>query len=271
MDVKEFKEIEFSNRSAGSEIRETSLTRQRRIGSLTNSIACRTPEAVKLDVDGNSRTKKTNDARNKANSIISTINLVQEATAEIGRLVKSIDGIAEQVESGDVSQERREILEAEANDLAAEIKRKAQDSSKSIRPLPADEIRAEIEEKLGRTLDDIIPAEDGSTFEIGEIKLDMRENIVNVRTSVARAQQRIETLQRTVTKAATQVKEIIDAHDVAAQNSEASQVSIRELDDALNLALETGSRISHSPLEALQSAGSLESTSITTLIDVENT
>ena len=72
---------------------------------------------------------------NRANKIISTINLAQEATAEIGRLVKSVDGIAQQVESGNISKQRREVLESEANDLVSEIKRKAYSSSESIKPL----------------------------------------------------------------------------------------------------------------------------------------
>jgi len=266
--MKEFTEIEFSNRTGPIEIKDVSRSRRRSISSLTNSITPCAPEAVQLDVEASSAIKQNNEERSQANKMISTINLAQEATAEIGRLVKSVDGIAQQVESGNISKQRREVLESEANDLVSEIKRKAYSSSESIKPLADDDkIKAEIERKLGKTLDDLLPNKDDEIFDIGEIKLDLKENIVNARASVARVQERVEKIQANIKEATKEIQSLITTIDVASQNTEASQVSIRDLDNALSVAVETGDLIERSPEEALQSAGALSHFSVNVLVN----
>ena len=60
---------------------------------------------------------------------------------------------------------------------------------------------------------------------------------------------------------------MITTIDVASQNTEASQVSIRDLDNALSVAVETGDLIERSPKEALQSAGALNHLSVNVLVN----
>jgi len=96
---------------------EAPATRQRSIDSLTVPSVSRAPEPVALH--GEHQKKQTHDVRSRANTVINVINVADETTHEIGRLMKSIRGIAEQAESSDIPEQRRPVLEAEANELVA--------------------------------------------------------------------------------------------------------------------------------------------------------
>ncbi len=268
MDVKEFNNVGFSNSPVNTEMGG----RQRRLSALSTPLVSCTPEAVELNVDSSARVKQSNETRARTNNIISVINLTNEATEEMGRLTKSIDGIAEQVEQGDVPQERRDILEAEANDLVSELKRKVKISHTDLASISEDsEVRKEIEATVGKALELLSPKDESeeNSFGIGDIKFDSKEHIVDIRVTVAEAQQRIEKLQEAVKEVESQVKELADTCDVAIQNSESSKTSIRELSDALKIANETGSMIAKSPAQAFKSAGPLDPSAVRHLVSTE--
>ena len=62
-----------------------------------------------------------------------------------------------------------------------------------------------------------------------------------------------------------EVETAVVALDVAAQNSEAAQTSIRDLDEALRLASNTSSGISQNPEGALKSVSKVNSLMLTLL------
>jgi len=265
MDGSNFKGIELSGQVSSLNVPETSQGRQKRISSLISTQV--NPEAVELTVDNSSKSKATNEARSMANSIISTINLAKEATSELGALCKSVSGIAEQASQKGITPERREILEQEANNLSKEIRLKSNNSAKTIEPIVTDKVKAEIEEKLGNTLEQLLPQENEEAFNLGEVKLNMREGIVNILTSVAKAQQRLNQLNDVIQNADTQVQSLVDEYDVAAQNSEASSASIRDVNDAVKVVSHTKHLIEQSPKTALQSAGVLNHNTVDILVD----
>jgi len=258
MDVKEVQN--GAKGVAKSQPASPTTSRQRDAQSLTSSkIATTNAEPVTLDVARRNKSNEATELRSRANVVINAINVASEATTEIDKLVKSIDGIVSQASNETISDQRRSILEGEANELVGEIRRRAQSSSHGVRPLAGEEIRFEIEEKLGRSLEVILPSGADEAFGIGNISFNPVDSIINVRTAVAVARNRIEELRSAIDEAKVSVENTVVALDVAAQNSEASQASIRDVDEALKVAATTKIGIAANPEGALQSVGDLTS------------
>ena len=197
--------------------------------------------------------------RSKINQVISAVNLASEATSEIARLVKSIGGIVEQVEDGKLSEPRAKILEKEANELVKEIRKQASSkTSEGLKPLAGDPIRLEVEEKLGKSLDLILPDSAKDAFGLSNITLSKKEAIIQTRVKVEEAEAGVEKLKKAVDETKSRVTKSVTEFDVAIQNKEASQVSVRDLDQALTLASRTSISISVNPEGALSSVGKLD-------------
>lgn len=214
-------------------------------------------EAAPVTIDnGSERSPSATDLRVKANQIVSVINLAADATDEIRGLVRSIGGILEQAKGDGVSDQRRSILEKEANELVDEIKKTAQSTEAGgIKPLAGDKIRLEIEEKLGKTLEIILPEDATEAFGLGKIRLSTKDTIINTIAHVANAEARLDELRKAVDKGAGDVRSAVTQLEVAHQNNEASQVSLRDVDEALKLATDTGAVIGSDPARALGSVG----------------
>lgn len=254
MDVKE---SEQTKPVAGREASEARPNRQRSIAGLNAQPVTRAPEPVALHV-ANNQNKQTNDVRSRANAVINIINVAEETTHEIGRLVKSIHGIAEQAKSNDFPEQRRPVLEAEANELVEEIKRRAHVAASGVKPLAGEEIQLEIDEKIGAALSVKLPDVASGGFGFGRIELGAKEKIESVVAVAADAQKQLETLQGAIEEAHGKVQDSLGALDVALQNSEASQASIRDVEEAVRLAGRTGSQIGKYPDDALRSVGRLD-------------
>ncbi len=79
-----------------------------------------------------------------------------------------------------------------------------------------------------------------------------------MQNAVGEAHKKIETLHQAILAARQRVKDVVSAIEVANQNSEASQASIRDVDEALNLADRTGTQIGQYPDDAMRSVGELD-------------
>lgn len=194
------------------------------------------------------------ELRKRLNEVISHVNVAEESTAKITEFVQSIGGLAEQVSTQEVTPERKAKLEKEGNELLDAIKRTAQtESSNGIKPLAGDEIRVEIEQKLGKALDAILPDDAKRAFGLKSIDFSTKDSIISTVTKIKEAEVQLQKLRDAVSTVSKNVKNYADEIDVALQNQEASQVSVRDVDEALKLAHSTGKNISDAPQVALNS------------------
>lgn len=214
----------------------------------------------KVDVQSGSRRENNSIAqtRAKANEAISVVNLAEEATGEIQKLVASIGGIVDQVDNPRLSQQRREVLEREANQLVEEIRRKANvETFDGKKPLSGDPVRIEVDKRFAKTLDIILPDNAKEAFGLGQLRFSAKEAIVRTRDIVARAQEQLDVLKDAVKTSKDSIKDEVSALEVALQNSEAANVSIRDVDEALKLAGDTRIGIARDPQGALGSVGNI--------------
>jgi flagellin len=238
-----------------------------RLGRAVSSdalVSSRVPEKVADSVSVEGLPKSNSSARIQAvtttNEVINATNIAAEATTEIKALVDSIGGIVELAGREDTSPQRTEVLEQEANDLIAEIQRRAQTPSASgIKPLAGDKIRLELEEGLGRRLEFLLPSDAQDAFGLGPVRFPNKEAILDTVAKVAVAQEQIENLRGAVDKTISVLRETVSELDVATQNSEASQANVRDVNQAANLAQSTRQGIVSSPGSALGSVAALDS------------
>lgn len=205
-------------------------------------------------------------SRSRANEAISVVNLTEEATAEIEKLVSSISGIVDQVDNPKLTGPRREVLEKEANQLVDEIrKRAATETLDGKKPLEGDPVRIELDKRFAKTLDIILPDSAKEAFGLGKLKFSAKEAIVQTRDIVARAQEQLNALKGAVQETKSSLKDSVAALEVALQNTEASSVSLRDVDQALKLAGDTKIGIARDPQGALSSVGTLSGTALSLL------
>jgi hypothetical protein len=198
------------------------------------------------------------DIRKNLNEAIASINVATDATGSIARYLSSIDGFIEQAQSKQTSPERRKALESEANQLVLEIKRTAKEVSSVARaPIPDDEVRREIEEKLGKTLDALLPEERGDEGGLGPVSFSRKESIIETITNVARARERIEEMRRSMRETSETLKSAVLSYEIAQQNGESAQSTVRDVDAAARLASEMQASIFSDPGAALDAIGNV--------------
>lgn len=213
-------------------------------------------QAVTVSVHSQPRQAALTEMRARLNDAISITNVAVESTKQIDKYLKSIDGILEQVSDEKVPPQRKEVLEAEANELVKQIKKETKTSAPDgSKPLSGDKIRLELEEKIGKALEVILPDDAKEAFNLGEIRFSAKESILSVRAAVIEAKAKLESLKETVGKTAKSVQDAATIFDVAVQNAEASTSSVRDVDAAISLAAGLGNGIESAPSKALVSHG----------------
>lgn len=201
----------------------------------------------------------SSDVRARANAAISVINLAEEATSEIEKLVSSISGIVEQADSPKISEQRRGVLEQEANQLVDEIRRRAQSADpEGKKPLAGDKVSVEFEKNFAKTLEIVLPDSAKEAFGIGEIRFSRKDAIVQTRNVIAQARERLEQLKGAVQESKESVRSSVSEIEVALANNEAAGASIRDVDAALELASNTRVGIGRNPQVAMSSVGNLQ-------------
>ncbi len=235
----------------------TSSESRTSISSLVASSVALDTASDKVSVNEPKRSTSQNSAvRRKLNDAISLVNVAEESTSKISEFVESISGIAEQAASEQTNPDRRKVLEREGNELVDAIKRTAQTKTDSgVKPLAGDEIRIEIEEKLGKVLDAVLPDDAKQAFGIAQIDFSTKDSIISTITQVRQAEEQLKRLREAVGHVSKNVREVTDEIDVALQNAEASEVSVRDVEEALKLAHTTGRSIGEDPERAINSVG----------------
>lgn len=256
MEVKDVQKLEVS---PGAKKRDSAPGIQRALKAL--SISKVPQENIdRVEVETASRARGSAKAMRKdANDVIIQVNSASDAVQELEKLVKSIDGIVKQVDRGNLSEGRVAALEKEANELVERIKEVAQTTPPPT-PRSPDEVdkkKEEIERNLRRALDTIMPEEAKSGFGLGTITFSRKDSIVATVAAVAAARERIEGARDSVQKTREAVSQVVATYEVAIQNVESSEATVRDVDMAVKLASETRSSIFRNPEGALESAGTL--------------
>lgn len=255
MDVKEVRNSQVNQEKIATEKSTTEGKIRKSAETLSVSAAL---QSATVNIDSKPRSNSRSELRGKVNEIINVTNVATEATSQISDLVKSIDGIVEQAKAENTTDQRKAILEEEANQLVNEIKKAAlQSADNGVKPLAGGTIRLEVEERIGKTLEVILPDEASAAFGLGKISFSTKDSIISTIASVEAALNSITRLREAVSETAKNIEETVKAVDVAIQNAEASETSVRDLDMALRLASETSVVISKDPDKALSSVGKL--------------
>lgn len=259
MDVKEVR-----NNSKGSPERQ-SVNLQKPSTLLSNSKVQIQRGKVDTDfkVKSSQNINHSAEIRQKLNEVINTVNFAVDTTNELKSIVNSIAGIASQASNDDLTQQRKTALEREANSLISEIKKKAETSTpEGIKPLLGDKIALDIEKKLGKTLEFVLPDSAKDSFGLNPVSFSRKDSIIATITNIKKAQEQIERLKNSVAEVKEQVKSKADEIDVMVQNTEASFASVRDLDQAIQLAGNTKVGIKTDPERALSSLGKLDSSAL---------
>ncbi len=264
MDVKELRSKDAGNSPQTAGSRQNSLVQKSLKTLSAQNIDASRADPVRIDVEARNRSIETGESRERANRFISVINFVVDATDEIEKLIKSVDGIVEQADS-DLPEQRVDVLQREANDLVAEIRKKAQSSAPDgSRPLAGDKVELK---EVDKALELLLPDDAKDAFGIGTIEISNKEAILQTRRVVQAANQRVKELQNTVSQAKEQVGNVVAEIEVALANQEASTSTVRDVDKALSVVNELGGRILAKPEEALSSVGSIEQSKAQRLLE----
>jgi len=192
--------------------------------------------------------------RKEANQIIAAINVAAQATEEIDKIIKSISGIVTQADNENIPDKRRLALQSEANTLVAEINHRVQGAiSGPVNPLLGEPIKLEVTREIGRAIEVNLPQHARDLFGLGPIDLSRREMLGSLHLALRKAQEQLQELKSAVGESRQSVESVLNEVDVALQNAEASQVSVRELDEALQIAKSAKSGIADNPHKALSS------------------
>ncbi len=252
MEVKDFGKTQVSNEAVSY------ASYQRTASSIPSVKVASVPdESVEVSVESRDSSGQ-NDLRTQLNQAINVVNVVSDAEKSLRQLVGSIDGIVDQADSEKSPANRIPVLEEEANSLVSAIKDIAQNTSVGdVKPLNGDKVVLEVREELGRQLELIFPNDAKDAFGMGSIEFSRKEAIIETRTKIAVAWQRIEELGQAVDKNTEDIKTLSASMEVALQNSEASEASPRDLDAAIQLAGQTSLGISQNPTTAMSSVGQI--------------
>jgi len=198
------------------------------------------------------------EMRKNLNEAISSLNVASEATSSIADYLSSIDGFIEQAQSNEASPQRRQALESEANQMVDEIKRTAREvSATASAPIPDDQVRKQVEDTIGKTLDILLPEERGKSDGLQSITFSRKETIIQTITNVARARARIDDMRKAMQESSETLKGAVLSYEIAQQNTEASKASVRDVDAAAKLAGDAKTGIFNNPIAALDAFGEI--------------
>lgn len=209
-------------------------------------------EAVKVDLAIKSRSSRS-DERGKINSIIEQINLAVQATEEISALFESITGIVEQASQTSGSSDRLPTLELEAKELASAVRKITDRANSPQDTLPSDkQTLVAVEQKLCEALKGLFGSESGATIQPAEISFKSKDSITKTAQQVDQTRNHLESIAKNIRETAAEIRRAIELGEVALENGEASEVMVRDLEEAFKVAEVASGRISTNPEQAIR-------------------
>ena len=239
-------------------------SKQRSARATLSGVSVKDAQSSRSDINIRISSKsETQTVRSSANSVIDLVNNVSDATAQIDQLVKSLGGILEQASGNQLPERRAQALENEANQLVSKIKELAGNSSKYSTSASQDStLRSQVEAKLGKPLEQILPSEITANFGIENVNLTQQDSVLQTLKKVKEARDTLDKIQKQATQAKDVVADFLSSQDVAEQNSASAESSIRDVDQAVKLASNTRSTIFNNPDQALSAVGNVEDNSL---------
>lgn len=216
-------------------------------------------DAALLEQSGDSY--KPNNAssaefRQKINNVITAVNLTTEASGEIESALQNVKVLVEKAGQPGIERKEKVRLEEQANQLIKAIEANAEKAGKqALNGLEQEPLASAIENQLRKTLEVLLPKGPGQGFGVGSIKLYPPEVILATRARIEEATRRIEALRDTVRESKAALKDFVQSSEVAQQNAEAANPSVRDLETALQKADQTRLSISQDPEKAINSFG----------------
>lgn len=200
------------------------------------------------------------------NDIINAINLAADAANEVEGLVRHLDGIIQQVSASDISALHLESLEREARETARAL------ATRRLAPLEVGisaplegPIRSELESSLEKSRQFLDTGRATSEFDIGEINLSTPASIEQTQASISTARRRLDEMRAHLEESRSVLRRVFAA-EVAAENSRAATATIRDLDQAVELAARTGTSLLGNHTAALGAFSKLSDGSLKTLL-----
>jgi hypothetical protein len=201
------------------------------------------------------------------NEIINVINLATEATSEVELLVRHLDGIVKQVTAPDVSAVRVAALEREAQETARSLVTRRFEPPPGLAAESLDAtVRRELAQTLGRTLEFLLPERLQTELDFGQIDFSTKEAILQTQTTVEIARRRLDEMKTDLDGSRDVVRRVVATADVAAENKRAAGSTIRDLEQATELATRTGLGLLGDRSAALGAFGKLSDRSLKALL-----
>jgi len=245
-------------KSLKSSLPVSSNSKQKRVKTLSvEKISLASQDSVQVKIQSTSPLplEKNRQAHSETNKAIDALNTVSKATDEISSLVESISGIVQQAGGDETSSSRRAALQREANDILEVVKSKTNIKTPSgAKPLLGDPIELKIEEKIGRELNIIFPNANETLTSLEPIQIPDKDSIIKTLAKIERGKESIEKIRLSIDEARGRVEDILAEAEVAEQNNAASNVQVRDVEDALQLTLDVRKSIIQNPTDAIDAA-----------------
>lgn len=239
---------------------------QRPITEITVSATKPAELSPDVQVELTSRADDGAGRRAATNEVIGVINLAATVTEEIDGLVRHVAGLTAQVSGDTTPDHHRAILEQEAQETVAALRERSFTPPKApVGGSLDDTVRAELERTLGRTLDFLLPERLSTALDLGKVDFSTKEAILRTQTTVEVARQRIEQIKSGLDKSRDVVQRALASEEIAVENRRAAGSSVRDLDQAADLAGAAWSSIRGDPREAIGSIGLLGERALSTL------
>lgn len=228
---------------------------QRAVSNLTSEKVSVLSRSDSVTVTSDSKQKSSsNVVREKTNSLISNLNRIAEQTEDIDKILTSLSGIAEQASAEGLPETRKSALQNEASQLADVLRGKEQEVQDRLGQVTSGKgsIVDELEQKLGRQLDLILNEKDAPRTGVATIEFSPKEGILQTLAAIKSSQRQLSSLRESIDQSRHQVQQVFGELDVARENLEASQSSIRDVEEAASVIQTLGSSIGKDPEVAIR-------------------
>jgi flagellin-like hook-associated protein FlgL len=200
------------------------------------------------------RTSAAVNFRESFNAALSKLNVASDVTTKISEYVSGIKGMLELAADPKTSPGRVQILEQEAKALVSEISEVASKAEVGgTKLLAGDPIVLELENNIGKTLRVLLPSDSAESFGLKELSFAKADMIIQTRAAVERAARQVDELRRAVERASSDFSMAGVEAEVALQNGESSNTSVRDLDQAVDLVGSAVLTMRSAPKEAIAS------------------
>lgn len=192
--------------------------------------------------------------RENFNNALSKLNVAADVTAKVSEYVSGVKGMVELAADPKTPPGRAQILEQEAKALVSEISDISSNAQVGgIKPLAGDPIVLELENNIGKTLRVLLPTAAKDSFGLKDISFAKADMIIQTRAAVERAARQVDELRQAVERATRDFAKAGVEAEVALQNGESSETSVRDLDEALDLASAAVLNMRGAPAKAVES------------------